>query len=349
MVLNTRGWTLQELIAPRKLTFYGPGWVSIGEKDDLSQVLELITGIDKSVLQHSQALSSISVVKRMSWAARRNTTRIEDVAYCLMGIFDVNMPMLYGEGEKAFERLQEEILKQTEDNSLFAWRASSNSAAYRGLFAASPDEFLQSYDIEPFPNLSGGKSPPSFTSRGVSLTGFFHLEPARGNNLAVIGLNCSRGGAFSSVICIEIVGIGGDNFLRSSPSTLKDCPSHGVERTIYVAKSGLFSEAGLLTDLRLQNGICIVDLPEGVHLVHFWPHVIEVDYGYWERLRTLPLNWCIGRKTAIQLDCRRSAKQVLIIIWVSRIPRSYAYNYHFEHQNHISKSCKKRICQGKKG
>ncbi|PMD14250.1 hypothetical protein NA56DRAFT_674326 [Hyaloscypha hepaticicola] len=163
------GWTLQELIAPRKLTFYGPGWVSIGEKDDLSQVLELITGIDKSVLQHSQALSSISVVKRMSWAARRNTTRIEDVAYCLMGIFDVNMPMLYGEGEKAFERLQEEILKQTKDNSLFAWRASSNSAAYRGLFAASPDEFLQSYDIEPFPNLSGGKSPPSFTSRGSML------------------------------------------------------------------------------------------------------------------------------------------------------------------------------------
>ncbi|PMD46803.1 HET-domain-containing protein [Hyaloscypha variabilis F] len=326
----TRGWTLQELIAPRKLTFYGPGWISIGEKDNLSQVLESITGIDKSILQHTLELSSISIAKRMSWAAGRKATRKEDIAYCLMGLFDVNMPMLYGEGEKAFERLQDEILKQTEDDSLFAWRATAGSAPYRGLFAASPDEFQNSHKIVPFRNLSGGKSPPSLTSRGVLLTGFFHLEPARGNGAAIIGLNCSRNGAFSSVICIEIVGIGGDNFLRSSPSTLKDCPSHGVERTVYIAKSGSFPEAGPLVDLRLQNGICIVDLPEDVNIVHFWPNVTAVDYGYWEGLRTLPLNWCIDRKTALQLECTWSDQQVLVVMWVTRIPGSDACNYLFD-------------------
>jgi hypothetical protein len=63
-------------------------------------------------------LCSASVARRMSWAARRRTTRIEGVAYCLMGIFDVNMPLLYGEGEKAFIRLQEEIIKENDDHSL---------------------------------------------------------------------------------------------------------------------------------------------------------------------------------------------------------------------------------------
>jgi hypothetical protein len=63
-------------------------------------------------------LLSASVARRMSWAAKRQTTRTEDVAYCLMGIFDVNMPLLYGEGEKAFIRLQEEIIKENDDHSL---------------------------------------------------------------------------------------------------------------------------------------------------------------------------------------------------------------------------------------
>ncbi|KAI1378168.1 hypothetical protein F4677DRAFT_414581 [Hypoxylon crocopeplum] len=86
----------------------------------------------------------------MSWASSRETTRIEDMAYCLLGIFDVNMPMIYGEGSKAFMRLQEEIVKDSSDMSLFAWRdVAPNSAgdegwrfqSYRGIFARSPREF----------------------------------------------------------------------------------------------------------------------------------------------------------------------------------------------------------------
>ncbi|KAK4206535.1 heterokaryon incompatibility protein-domain-containing protein, partial [Rhypophila decipiens] len=93
------------------------------------------------ILRGETPIQQISIAKRMSWAARRETTRPEDTAYCLMGIFDVNMPMLYGEGPKAFIRLQEEILRDSEDQSLFAWTASEESAKqapYRGLFALSP-------------------------------------------------------------------------------------------------------------------------------------------------------------------------------------------------------------------
>ena len=57
----------------------------------------------------------------MSWAANRGTTRVEDEAYCLLGLFGISMPTLYGEGRKAFYRLQEEILRTSEDTSLFAW------------------------------------------------------------------------------------------------------------------------------------------------------------------------------------------------------------------------------------
>jgi hypothetical protein len=80
----------------------------------------------------------------MSWAACRQTTRIEDIAYSLMGIFNVFMPMLYGEGRRAFIRLQEEIIKQTEDSTIFAWEANDTGDPHinrRGIFAHSPSEF----------------------------------------------------------------------------------------------------------------------------------------------------------------------------------------------------------------
>lgn len=77
----------------------------------------------------------------MSWAASRATSRLEDVAYCLMGLFDVNMPMLYGEGTQAFIRLQEEIIRRTEDYTIFAWTADPLNNMPRGLFASFPADF----------------------------------------------------------------------------------------------------------------------------------------------------------------------------------------------------------------
>ncbi|KAI0702595.1 heterokaryon incompatibility protein-domain-containing protein [Earliella scabrosa] len=118
---HRRGWTLQELIAPRTVHFLSEEWEFLGSKRDLAVGLERITGIPAGVLKFELQLEDISIAQRMSWASRRWTTRPEDEAYCLMGIFNVNMPTLYGEGRKAFRRLQEEVLKRNPDTTLFAW------------------------------------------------------------------------------------------------------------------------------------------------------------------------------------------------------------------------------------
>ncbi|KAK2468543.1 hypothetical protein H9L39_20189 [Fusarium oxysporum f. sp. albedinis] len=140
-----RGWTLQELIAPRNVEFYDETWKLRSSKLEDERLLSRVTGIDTFVLQDSAKLDQVVVAKRMSWAARRITTRVEDMAYCLLGIFDINMPMIYGEGSKAFIRLEEEIAKQSCDLSLFAWTAQPSNPTscqmYRGIFARSPEEF----------------------------------------------------------------------------------------------------------------------------------------------------------------------------------------------------------------
>jgi hypothetical protein len=116
-----RGWTLQELIAPTKVVFYNANWRHIGTKDTLLKSISDRTGIPEAVLTGRTSFR-VSVAHKMSWASQRETTRVEDEAYCLLGIFGVNMPLLYGEGSRAFNRLQEEILRQLNDPSLLAWR-----------------------------------------------------------------------------------------------------------------------------------------------------------------------------------------------------------------------------------
>ena len=106
----TRGWTLQELIAPGSVEFFSMECKRLGDKKSLERQIQEITGISVQALQGSP-LSQFSIAERMSWAAKRETKRKEDGAYCLLGIFDVHMPLIYGEGEKAFIRLQKEIEK----------------------------------------------------------------------------------------------------------------------------------------------------------------------------------------------------------------------------------------------
>ncbi|KAI0742572.1 heterokaryon incompatibility protein-domain-containing protein [Daedaleopsis nitida] len=118
---HTRGWTLQELIAPRIVHFLSSTWEYLGSKADLAPVLRRCTGIPVAVLRLEQRPEDVSVAQRMAWSAKRDTTREEDAAYCLLGLFGINMPTLYGEGKNAFRRLQEEILKNSRDTTLFAW------------------------------------------------------------------------------------------------------------------------------------------------------------------------------------------------------------------------------------
>ncbi|OJT03622.1 Vegetative incompatibility protein HET-E-1 [Trametes pubescens] len=116
-----RGWTLQELIAPRILIFLDSDWRSFGTKGTLANYVMYITHIPPDMLTHQKSIHTASVAQRMSWAANRRTTRPEDQAYSLMGIFGVHIPVMYGEGSYAFHRLQEEILRCIPDESLLAW------------------------------------------------------------------------------------------------------------------------------------------------------------------------------------------------------------------------------------
>ena len=104
----TRGWTLQELIAPSRVVFFDETWQFMGTRSNFKDFIAEKTSIDREVLDGEDPTLS-SIAKRMSWASQRETTRVEDLAYCLMGLFGVNMPLIYGEKHKAFIRLQAEI------------------------------------------------------------------------------------------------------------------------------------------------------------------------------------------------------------------------------------------------
>ncbi|KAI0002828.1 hypothetical protein F4779DRAFT_602714 [Xylariaceae sp. FL0662B] len=105
----TRGWTLQELIAPASVEFFSKEGEYLGNKRSLERHICDITGVPARVLR-GKALSGFSVAERMAWVETRETTRAEDKAYSLLGIFDVHMPLIYGEGrENAFRRLREEV------------------------------------------------------------------------------------------------------------------------------------------------------------------------------------------------------------------------------------------------
>ncbi|KAM7220142.1 hypothetical protein V8F06_004470 [Rhypophila decipiens] len=136
-----RGWTLQELLAPRKRVFYNNLWKPILDLDNPSQLNPLRSLVSKVTGIPHEALAEFD-------SRSRKTTRIEDIAYCLMGLFDINMPLLYGEGHKAFLRLQHEIIRKSNDHSIFCWRdQSATFSTHRGLMARSPSEFDGSSEI----------------------------------------------------------------------------------------------------------------------------------------------------------------------------------------------------------
>jgi hypothetical protein len=132
-----RGWTLQELLAPSKVIFFNQDWAELGTRSSLSELISSITGSETLV-----GFEEACVAQKMSWASRRKTTRKEDEAYCLMGLFGVHMPPLYGEGPNAFLRLQLEILSMVDDESIFAWKLDGENTG--GLLASSPAAFKDS-------------------------------------------------------------------------------------------------------------------------------------------------------------------------------------------------------------
>lgn len=192
-----RGWTLQELISPYKMLFFGKDWNSLGTKDGLCIDLERITTIPREILRRTQYLRETSVAKRMSWAADRETTRPEDIAYCLLGIFDVNIPLLYGEGGvKAFRRLQEAIMRSSTDHSILVWQPRDRYDG--GVLASSP--FSYRYSGRVVQDLSHIPDSYELNNAGIRI----NLPLADWQNKHFVLLDCRYEDDFCGIIGLQV-------------------------------------------------------------------------------------------------------------------------------------------------
>lgn len=181
----SRSWTLQELLAPMSVTFFSTDWRRLGTKLEFVDKISEFTGIARSALL-GRALQDFNIAQRMSWARSRQATREEDIAYSMLGMFDIHMPLLYGEGSNAYRRLQEHILEKFEDYTIFAWEHGHDNASRTqlGLLAPSPavfrepDGYLPAWTysvLEPIGGLgtnrlvSSARFPMTVTSRGIHM------------------------------------------------------------------------------------------------------------------------------------------------------------------------------------
>lgn len=241
----TRGWTLQELLAPANVHFYDKRWTKLGSKQSLREAVAAATGVPIECLFHSEnVFLGTSVAARMSWASKRQTSRVEDTAYCLMGLFDVNIPLLYGEGLKAFMRLQHEIVKNIDDESIFAW--TDNSLSLSGMFALSPAAFVDSGDVVAKTFSQFHRSVPNtVTSRGLCIELVGKIEDHKHREL--VALHCARSKDKNAPIILHIQKwnkpsiITQFNFTRTSPGKLEvldfgrfDLRRRAETRKIYV-------------------------------------------------------------------------------------------------------------------
>ncbi|KAG0699402.1 heterokaryon incompatibility protein-domain-containing protein [Suillus ampliporus] len=289
-----RGWTLQELIAPHNVLFFTKDWSKIGTKATLASTLHEITHIRQEVLLGRSYTSSIA--EKMSWAAGRQTQRIEDRAYSLMGLFGIHMPIIYGEGEKAFRRLQLEIMKSSDDQTIFAWRGS---LAYPiivrscGLLAPAPDVFsctspypIVSMDHTRFNNLlhTPGNPTPlrdslrrgySISNDGIHIT--LPMKQGEGDAWLAV-LRCGSEGQEVPYGIYLKQKAGSDEFLRTSPTKLPKLKSedlkgltlrkicivvdHHIPPTIHRRQFFTFQSADLVWD---RCGYYICPDPGGNH------------------------------------------------------------------------------------
>ena len=185
--------------------FYLRDWTVYGTKSFLREEVSHITGIPTTVITRPNSVKGFSVAQRISWAANRQTTRPEDISYCLLGILGVHMPLLYGEGTRAFSRLQEELMKSGTDPTIFAWPSSDVAAnTWEGPLAPSPAAFRDAGNHMILASENFVEYGPwSVTNRGIRIEGLpileeslakalldsvdFHFWPNRTYAVALIG------------------------------------------------------------------------------------------------------------------------------------------------------------------
>lgn len=201
---------------------------------------------DFGILNGSANLGDINVARRMYWASSRKITRLEDRAYSLLGIFDVNMPMIYGEGMKSFRRLQEEIMKSSTDETLFVWKTRfEDTRKVFGLLAQSPDDFCSLSKV--VRGQLTRKEPYSMSNRGFRI----HLQLLKkrewnGACFAILNaqLLTSRNDRKGQLIRITLEVVNADEqlFIRVVLAGFSEVPQQPVwmSEPIFVGESTLF-------------------------------------------------------------------------------------------------------------
>ena len=268
----TRGWTLQELIAPEDVIFYDRDWNNLGTKLERIDWISDITVVDKAALMMRRAkygvkieLDYFCVAKKMSWASNRETTRVEDMAYCLLGIFNIHMPLLYGEGKQAFIRLQEEIISNTADDSILAWGLHTEmldslgrvpaivahqmkpKSSFEPILANSPENFRDCGGLE-YASLPYKSAAFTMTNLGLEIQ--LPLVPVRGSFRYELGgqydgfgwvglLSCSLGRQFEflGIFLIPNVGAPDSSMVLRRIGILRDFTFSNLEK---VCDGGIF-------------------------------------------------------------------------------------------------------------
>ncbi|KAF4880426.1 Vegetative incompatibility protein HET-E-1 [Colletotrichum siamense] len=306
----TRGWTLQELLAPSKLVFVFADWTRFATRDEMAGLVSSITGIDASFLhtpngteEHHEfpgkytfaalcgsrkaKLNLASIAQRMSWASNRQTTRVEDIAYCLLGIFNINMPLLYGEGPKAFLRLQEQIMMNSDDQSILAWNFKglervreeagdhdetwlweyNYKPTFAGLFATSPSAFSTCQSIR---RINTGKPTlhSLITNKGLRL----ELPLGQVSDCPYAFLECQDKYAPARIVALPLWLTREGFYVRARlPLKLVDFQLllNSRPRELYALKHGDYTKRRKKKTGR-QYAVLLRNLPKGVEVLRKW-------------------------------------------------------------------------------
>ncbi|KAI0864817.1 heterokaryon incompatibility protein-domain-containing protein [Xylaria cubensis] len=290
----TRGWTLQELLAPQqRLLFYDSQWQFIGDMKEDAQLCDIvseITSIPVAFLTGAP-LSEACVAKKMSWASERKTTRVEDIAYSLLGVFGVNMALLYGEGNRAFIRLQEEIINQTHDHSILAWGKLLGNHEHPfdseywkdlGAFAASPVDFKDCWDFERASGFLRYNDNLDFqiTTAGIRLSA--NVFDTISHGLYLCQLSCFSWRRSEDCLCIMVKkcplmerGTQKDTtilsqYMRAARILITDLDALDSPKkrsqTVTLAKSDTHSTVRSIEQHNQDTGVIFLDLPKGFGL-----------------------------------------------------------------------------------
>ncbi|KAI8948231.1 hypothetical protein F4801DRAFT_581651 [Xylaria longipes] len=275
-----RGWTLQELIAPEILRFYDGNWRAIGHKRDPQVVAALvqITHIPRVFLLGIVPTNEASVAQRMSWAANRVTKRTEDLAYSLLGIFGITMPMVYGEGDKSFLRLQEVIARHINDDSILAWNFSKDGLNTKlsgvksgGALANSPSSFAYSSHIVPSNPSSHVGGPLDTLGGSLHLRRHVHTDSS-GQRFVILQCQLDDQPTAAIGVPVQVRSGGYDKYIR-----------HPEQPVILIQKDTFFApieEVLIPVDLshsndevKRRNAFCIENAVEkDLELVSVAPH-----------------------------------------------------------------------------